>query len=83
MEVVEATKSFVIDLPGEKASVFLKENVIAKLVDATKCDFTLVGNSLTISGSSNQVELAKIKIFVIVDHSDPLRPKNESLVFYF
>jgi hypothetical protein len=80
---VEATKSIVIELPGEKASVFLKGNVIAKLVEATKCDFTLDGNSLTISGSINQVELAKIKIFVIVDHSDPLRPKNEFLVFYF
>nr|CAH0111266.1 unnamed protein product [Daphnia galeata] len=72
-------KTIVMELPGEKASIFLKGNVIARLVDATKCDFTLAGNSLTISGSINQVELAKIKISVIVDDSDPLKPKNESL----
>ena len=52
------------DLSGEKAGVFLKENVIGKLIEVTKYVFSLTWNRLKISGPINQVdELAKIKIY--------------------
>ena len=41
LELMELNKSMVDDLSGEKAGVFLKENVIGKLIEVTKYVFSL------------------------------------------